>query len=186
MHTGHANDGLLTEHATPTSHISLPATFVLEPGVFGGVESQLATDGRTVFAAVNNLAATMTVKGLAENSKAFQASIAKATGEMVAVSQDTGKVIWDDKLPSSPYGAATVTGGVVFTTTYSGYLCAFNAANGALLLKTPLSSGSNSPVAVDGDYVIVAAGVQAPKGDKQLIIAYKLGARGRLPDTVAP
>jgi alcohol dehydrogenase (cytochrome c) len=186
VHTGHENDGLLTENATPTSHISMPATFVLEPGVFGGVESQLASNGSTVFAAVNNLAATMTARGVAENSKAFQASISKATGEMVAVSQDTGKVIWDDKLPSSPYGAATVTDGVVFTTTYGGYLYAFNAATGAVVLKTPLSSGANSPVAVAGDYVIVAAGVQLPKGDKQLIIAYKLGARGKLPDTVAP
>jgi outer membrane protein assembly factor BamB len=105
---------------------------------------------------------------------------------MVAVNQDTGKIIWDDKLPSTPYGAATVTNDVVFTTTYSGYLYAFNAATGAILLKTPLSSRSNAPVAVDGDYVLVGAGVQIPKNDKQLIIAYKLGATGKLPDTVGP
>ncbi len=106
---------------------------------------------------------------------------------MVAVSQDTGKVIWDDKLPSSPYGAATVTNDVVFTTTYSGYLYAFNAATGAILLKTPLSSGSNAPVAVDGDYVIAGAGVQPLTSAKQLIIAYKLGATGgKLSDTVGP
>src|SRR5580700_4046643 len=43
VHSGHDNDGLLTENATPTSHIPLPATFVLEPSVFGGIESQLAT-----------------------------------------------------------------------------------------------------------------------------------------------
>ena len=60
VHSGHDNDGLLTENATPTSHIALPAKFVLEPGVFGGVESQLATNGSTVFAAVNNLAVPMT------------------------------------------------------------------------------------------------------------------------------
>jgi outer membrane protein assembly factor BamB len=105
---------------------------------------------------------------------------------MVAVNQDTGKVIWDDKLPSTPYGAATVTNDVVFTTTYSGYLYAFNAATGAILLKTPLSALSNAPVAIDGDYVLVGAGVPIPKSDKQLIIAYKLGATGKLPDTVAP
>jgi outer membrane protein assembly factor BamB len=127
----------------------------------------------------------VTVHGVAESSKAFAASIGTAKGEMVAVNVDTGKIIWDDKLPSSPYGAATVTNGVVFTTTYSGYLYAFNAATGAILLKTPLSSGSNAPVAVDGNYVIAGAGVQVPKTDKQLIIAYKLGARGKLPDTVA-
>ena len=103
----------------------------------------------------------MTVKGVTESSKAFEASVATATGEMVAVNQDTGKISWDDKLPSSPYGAAAVTNNVVFTTTYNGFLYAFNAATGAILLKTPLSAGSNAPVAIDGDYVIVGAGVQS-------------------------
>jgi outer membrane protein assembly factor BamB len=184
VHTGHDNDGLLTEHATPTSHIPLPATFELEPSFFGGIESQLATNGSTVFAAVNNLPAPMSVHGVTENSKEFTASISNATGEMVAVNVDTGKIIWDDKLPSSPYGAAAITNNVVFTTTYSGYLYAFNAATGATLLKTPLSSGSNAPVTIDGDYVIVGAGVQKPVNDHQLIIAYRLGAKGKLPDTV--
>jgi alcohol dehydrogenase (cytochrome c) len=182
VHTGHDNDGLLTEYSTPTSHIPLPAKFELEPSFFGGMESPLATNGSTVFAAVNNLPAPMSVHGVTETSKEFTASINNATGEMVAVNVDTGKVIWDDKLPSSPYGAAAVTNNVVFTTTYSGYLYAFNAATGAILLKTPLSSGCNAPVAIDGDYVIAGAGVQV--SGKQLIIAYRLGAKGKLPDTV--
>src|SRR5215469_2205485 len=105
----------------------------------------------------------MTAKGLGESSRAFEESIAKGTGEMVAVNQETGKIVWDDKLPSSPYGAATISNNVVFTTTYSGYLYAFNAATGAILLKTPLSSRSNAPVAIDGDYVVAGAGVQIPK-----------------------
>jgi alcohol dehydrogenase (cytochrome c) len=184
VHSGHDNDGALTENLRPASPDPLPAQYELEPSVFGGVESQLATNGSTVFAAVNNLGLPMTAKGMTESSKAFKALIATATGEMIAVSQDTGKVEWTDKLPSSPYGAATVTNNVVFTTTYSGYLYAFNAATGAILLKTPLSSGSNAPVAVDGDYVIAGAGVQAPKSARQLIIAYRLGATGKLPVTV--
>jgi outer membrane protein assembly factor BamB len=186
VHTGHDNDGLITENATPTSHVTLPAKFILEPGVFGGVETQLATNGSAVFAAVNDLPVPMSSKGVAESGRAFAASVSKGTGEMVAVNVDTGKIIWDDKLPSSPYGAATVTNDVVFTTTYSGYLYAFNAATGAILLKTPLSSGSNAPVAINGDYVIAGAGVQVPKANPQLIIAYKPGATGKLPKTVAP
>jgi alcohol dehydrogenase (cytochrome c) len=187
VHTGHDNDGVLTENATPTSRIPLPAEFTLEPSVFGGMESPLATNGSTVFAAVNNLPVSMSAKGVTESGKAFTASIGTATGEMVAINQDTGKVIWADKLPSSPYGAATITNDVVFTTTYSGYLYAFNAATGAILLTTPLSSGSNAPVAVDGDYVIAGAGVQALKSrHQQLIIAYRLGATGKLPVTVGP
>jgi hypothetical protein len=186
VHSGHENDGLLTEHATPTSPIPLPAKFTLEPGVFGGVESQLASNGSATFAAVNNLAIPLTVHGPAEGSQAFAASIRKATGEMVAVNQDTGKIEWDDKLPSTPYGAAAITNNVVFTTTYHGDLYAFNAATGAILLKTPLSASSNAPVTIDGDYVIVGAGTAVSKSQQPLIIAYKLGARGKLPDTVGP
>jgi alcohol dehydrogenase (cytochrome c) len=184
-HAGPADAGLITENATPTSPIALPATFTLEPGVYGGIESELATNGSTVFAAVNNLGVAMSVNGVT-NAKAYAASIGKATGEMVAVNQDTGKVEWDDKLPSSPYGAATITNNIVFTTTYSGYLYAFNAATGAILLKTPLSTGSNAPVAIDGGYVIAGAGVQIPKTRRNLIIAYKPGATGKLPTTAGP
>ena len=181
-HSGPGDAGLLTENATPASPIALPARFSLEPGAFGGVESQLATNGTTTFAAVNNLSVPLSVKGVTESTKAFEASIPKATGEMIAVNQDTGKIEWDDKLPSTPYGAAAVTGNVVFTTTYSGHLYAFNAATGAILLNTPLSAGSNAPVTIDGDYVITGAAV--PLSGRALIIAYKLGAKGKLPHTV--
>jgi len=47
-----------------------------------------------------------------------------------------------------------------------------------------MSSGSNAPVAIDGDYVIAGAGVQVPANHRQLIIAYKLGATAKLPGTV--
>ena len=103
---------------------------------------------------------------------------------MIAVNQDTGKIEWDDKLPSSPYGAAAFTNNVVFTTTYAGELYAFNAATGAILFKTKLSAGTNAPVTIDGDYVIVGAANALSSGQRPLIIAYKLGATGKLPDTV--
>ena len=111
-------------------------------------------------------------------------AVENAVGEIVAVSQDTGTVIWDTPLPSSPYGAATVTNNVVLTTTFHGYLYALDAATGAILLKTPMSAASNAPVAVDGDYVIAGAGVTLSTTQRDLIIAYKLGATGKLPDTV--
>jgi alcohol dehydrogenase (cytochrome c) len=184
VHAGPQNAGLITENATPASRIPLPTTFRLEPGVFGGVESQLASNGTTTFAAVNNLALPLNLNGLAESYQAYTASIPKATGEMIAVNQVTGKIEWDDQLPSSPYGAATITNNVVFTTTFSGYLYAFNAATGAILLKTPLSAGTNAPVTIEGDYVIVGAANALAKGQRPLIIAYKLGATGKLPSSV--
>ncbi len=183
VHSGPANAGLRTETDTPASHFPLPASFTLEPGVYGGVESQLASNGSTIFAAVNNLAVPMSVKGVT-SGKAFEASIPKATGELVAVNQDTGKVEWDIKLPSSSYGAATVTNNVVFTTTYSGDLYALNATTDAILFKTPMSATTNSPVTIAGDFVIAGAGGAYQKGEHALIIGYRLGATGRLPDTV--
>jgi outer membrane protein assembly factor BamB len=126
----------------------------------------------------------MSAHGVTESSAAFIASLSKATGEMVAVSQDTGKTEWDVKLRSSPYGAATVTNNVVFTTTYSGDLYALSAATGAILRKIPLSAGTNAPVTIAGDYVIAGASVPHSSGQQALIIAYKLGAHGKLPDTV--
>ena len=137
LHNGHDHDGLLTENAKPTSRIKLPRQFCLEPGVNGGIETQLASNGSTTFAAVNDLPAPIcgTGTGCSISKSAAIDAVFKATGEMVAVNQDTGQVEWDTKLPSSPYGAATVTNNVVFTTTFHGDLYALNAATGAILLK---------------------------------------------------
>jgi glucose dehydrogenase len=175
-HDGHENDGLLTEHATSTSRGLLPAKFCLEPSIFGGVETQLASNGSTTFAAVNDLALPATPAGYAEPVADVFAAVTKATGEMVAVNQDSGTVEWDTPLPSSPYGAATVTNDVVLTTTFHGDLYALDAPTGAILFQTPMSAGSNAPVAV--------AGAALSSTQRDMIIAYKLGATGKLPDTV--
>ncbi len=183
-HQGHENDGLLTEHATPTSHGILPAAYCLQPSIYGGIETQLASNGSTTFAAVNDLALPATPTDYTGSGTSVLGAVEKATGEMVAVNQDTGTVDWDTLLPSSPYGAATVTNDVVLTTTFHGDLYALDATTGAILFKTPMSAWSNAPVAVDGDYVITGAGVAISKTQRDMIIAYKLGATGKLPDTV--
>jgi outer membrane protein assembly factor BamB len=73
----------------------------------------------------------------------------------------------------------------VFTTTYAGDLYAFNAATGAILFRTPLSAGTNAPVAIDDDYVIVGAANALSSGQQPLIIAYKLGAKASCPTPCA-
>jgi len=183
-HDGHQNDGLLTEHATPGSRGLLPAKYCLEPSIFGGILTQLASNGSTTFAAVNDLALPATPVDYTGSVTTVLQAIQNATGEMVAVNQDTGTIEWDTLLPASPYGAATVTNDVVFTTTFKGYLYALDAATGVIVLKTLLSAGTNAPVAVDGDYVIAGAGSAMSPAQRNMIIAYKLGATGKLPDTV--
>ncbi len=182
-HTGHENDGVLTEHATATSHDPLPATYCLEPSLYGGMLTQLASNGSTTFAAVNDFALEASRSGFTGSAASQIQAFEKAVGEMVAVNQDTGAVIWDTPLPSSPFGAATVTNDVVFTTTFKGYLYALNATTGAIVFKTLMSAASNAPVAVDGDYVIAGAGEAQSSTQRNLIIAYKLGATGKLPGT---
>ena len=183
-HDGHENDGLLTEHATPTSHDPLPAKYCLEPSLYGGMLTQLASNGSTTFAAVNDFALPASPTGFTGSVASQVQAFYNAVGEMVAVNQDTGTVIWDTPLPSSPFGAATVTNDVVFTTTFKGDLYALDATTGAILFKTPMSAGTNAPVAVDGDYVIAGAGAALSSTQRNMIIAYKLGATGKLPDTV--
>ena len=178
VHNGHDNDHLFAEDGQ-TSRLHTPE--VIEPGDFGGIESPLASNGTTVFAAVNNLPVTYTGPALADlKPPRFNAG----TGDLVAVNEATGKVEWDQKLPSSPYGAATIVNNVVFTTTYNGTLYAFNTSTGAELWHAALSSTTNAPVAVVGNTVLTAASFPSAAGHG-LIIAYRLGAHGTLPPPTA-
>ena len=93
VHDGHDNDHLYAEHGQ-TSKLHTPE--IVEPGDFGGIESQLATNGTTVFAAVNNLPVTYTGPSIA-NLK--PASFKTGTGDLVAVNEATGKVEWDRQAP---------------------------------------------------------------------------------------
>lgn len=176
VHNGHDNDHVLAQKGE-FSKLHIPET--VEPGDVGGVESQLASNGTTVFAAINNLPWNYKSQGLTGISPAVPYN--KGTGEVVAVNEATGKIQWDHKLPSSAYGAATIANDVVFTTTYDGTLYALNANTGQELWKTKLSAGTNAPVGVVGDTVLTAASFPNAPGQKALIIAYRLGATGKLP-----
>ena len=158
----------------------------LEPSIFGGIETQLASNGSTTFAAVNDLALPAPPGPATPRAAAADfAAVDKATGEMVAVNQDTGAVEWDTPIRPRRTVLATVTNDVVVTTTFHGDMFALNAGTGRILPKTPMSAGSNAPVAVDGDYVIAGAGASLVPSQQRMIIAYKLGATGKLPDTVS-
>jgi outer membrane protein assembly factor BamB/plastocyanin len=162
----------------------LKVPWVDEPGDLGGIESQLATNGTSVFAAVNNLA--VKYKGATDLTGEFVGGIGAATGDLVAVNEATGAVEWDDKLPSAPYGAVTLANDVAFTTTFNGTLYAFESSSGKELWKTTLSAGTNAPVAVVGDTVITAGSFPQAAGQKAEIIAYRLGATGKLPTAAPP
>ena len=87
-------------------------------------------------------------------------------------------------MPRAWPSAATASNPVAFVTTCGGDLFALDAGTGKILLRMPLSAGTNAPVAVDGDYVIAGGGASLVPSQQRMIIAYKLGATGKLPDTV--
>jgi outer membrane protein assembly factor BamB len=176
VHNGHDNDNLAALKRD-FSKLHIPET--IEPGDLGGIESQLATNGKSVFAAVNNLATVYKGQGLKFAS--FAVPPAKGTGDFVAVDVATGKVKWDVKLSSSPYGAATIANDVVFTTTFDGTLHGFDVDRGKEVWNTKLSAGTNAPVAVVDDTLIAASTLPGGPSQKALIIAYRLGATGKLP-----
>jgi alcohol dehydrogenase (cytochrome c) len=168
-HNGHDHDGLLTP-AQQKAKLKFP--FKVLPGALGGVESQLASDGTNVYAAVNNLASTYTNN--TEAGMKFKTPFNKGTGDFVALDQATGKIVWDHKFNQSPYGAASLTNDVAFTTTYDGTVWALNTKTGKTLWSAKLPAGTNTPVTIAGDTVITAGSFPQSKSQKATIVAYRL------------
>ncbi|HEY2056583.1 MAG TPA: PQQ-binding-like beta-propeller repeat protein [Solirubrobacterales bacterium] len=146
------------------------------PGLLGGIETNMAVGEGMAFVAINDLPSVF---------KSYKEPIASqeppsvGKGELVAVDLETGKVVWDNKYPSSAYGDATFSEGVVYTTLFGGEIVAVEAATGKELWKAKLPAGANSPVAVSGEYVITAAGYPEGKGAQAAVVAYKLNATGK-------
>jgi outer membrane protein assembly factor BamB len=173
VHNGHDKDNL---YAMRHEYNKLPkpgTPYNVEPGEFGGVESPLASDGKMTYMAIVDWPTNFT-------TQSFE-TLATATGEMVAVDNATGKIVWDHKFPQAAYGAATVSNDLVWTTTFDGKLWALNTETGEVVWSTQLSAGTNSPISINEDTVLTGAGYASGKGQEPLIVAYKLGATGKLP-----
>jgi alcohol dehydrogenase (cytochrome c) len=167
-HNGHDHDGLLTLAAAKKK---LKFPYTVYPGILGGVESQLASDGTDVYAAVNNLSSKFT-NNLEAGIKL--GDFTKGTGDIVSLDQKTGKIVWDHKLTQSPYGAATLTNDVLFTTTFDGTVWGLSTKTGKVLWSAKLPAGTNTPVAVAGNTVITAGSFPLSKKQKAEIVAYRL------------
>ena len=167
-HNGHDHDGLLTL-AQAKKKLKFP--YVVYPGILGGVESQLSSDGTNVYVAVNNLSSTYT-NNLEAGIKL--GDFTKGTGDIVALNVATGKIVWDTKLNQSPYGATTIMNDVVFTTTFDGTVMGFNTKTGKKVWSAKLPANTNTPVAVAGNTLITAGSFPLTKKQKPTIVAYRL------------
>jgi alcohol dehydrogenase (cytochrome c) len=171
VHNGHDNDSLnLLLHKG-----TLKVPFTYEPGSLGGVLTNLAVAGNSVYLDTINLALRYT-----QTSQVVGAPASKhvtESGDVEALNLTTGKVQWDDKVSKLPLGAATVVNNLLITTLYTGQLLAINRATGAIVFRVKLPTTTNSAIAIAGNTIIVpAGGLKSGKGQggSPQIVAYRL------------
>jgi alcohol dehydrogenase (cytochrome c) len=149
--------------------LTLKAPYTILPGSLGGVLTNMALAGGTVYVATIDLPFT-----LAKLSYPLGAPVGQGTGEVEALNLATGRVEWDTPVPAMPLGATTVSNDLVFTTLYNGVLIALDRATGAIVYRHHLPAATNAPIAIAGNTVLVPAG--APN---------VLGATGGTPQLIA-
>jgi alcohol dehydrogenase (cytochrome c) len=150
--------------------LTLTAPYTILPGSLGGVLSNLAMAGNTVYVDTDNARFK-----LAKLSNPLGALDGRATGQIEALNLATGKVDWDTRVPAMPLGATTVSDNLVFTTLYTGVLIALNRTTGAIVYQHKLPTSTNSPIAIAGNTILVPAGgpsLYGPKGDSPQLVAY--------------
>jgi alcohol dehydrogenase (cytochrome c) len=127
------------------------------PGTLGGVETPMALAGRRLFVPWLDLA----TRASATTSDGI-GRMRDGRGGFTALDAATGKVLWQHRLPSVDFGAATVANDVVFTSTYDGTIYAFDTATGRQLWTARARAGINSFPAVAGRLLLVGAAAAGP------------------------
>jgi outer membrane protein assembly factor BamB len=166
LHNGHDGDSRLAMRGRGAR---IRSGVPVLPGNLGGIETPMAADRNTVYVPVNDLYSIFSPYAIA-NVQQLEAG----TGEIVALDLATGRVRWDRKLPSSVYGAATVSNDIVFTTTYDGSVWALRTDSGAVAWRGRLPSPTVSPVTIAGDVLITAASHPIYRGQPLELVAYRL------------
>lgn len=122
------------------------------PGSEGGVETAMAFADGIIYVPVNNMYADIT------STDYFVGNFSNATGELVAIQADTGKILWDKKFDSMAIGTATVVNDLVFTATASGTIYALKRDTGEEVWIYKAPPGVDGWPAVSGDTIIFLAG----------------------------
>jgi alcohol dehydrogenase (cytochrome c) len=169
-HNGNDNDGLLLLEHKRTVRVPLTS----EPGSFGGVLSNLAVGGTSVYVVTIDFA----MKVEKRTTPVATVPASGLGGEVEALNLTTGAVEWDTKVSAFPLGAATVCNDLVVTTLLTGELIALNRATGAIVDRLKLPTSTNAPIAIAGNTVVVPAGglktgATAKRGHPQ-VVAYRL------------
>jgi outer membrane protein assembly factor BamB len=149
------------------------------PGDLGGVETPMAFADNLLFVPWLNFPTIARASGLPGGIAGTLEGLNKGTGGLTAVDAASGKVAWQQKLPSENFGAATVANDVVFTSDYAGTIYAFDTKTGKTLWTKKASAGINSFPAIDGDTLLVGAAAPGfAKNPEFELIAYSLSGTG--------
>lgn len=172
-HDGHNDDSLQAlDHKS-----TLKAPFTYLPGSLGGVLTNLAVAGGSVYVTVVDLPFRYEELSQIGGADVGTPAHARPSGEMEALDLQTGKVEWDTKFSQLALGGATVSNDLVFTTLYDGVLVALKRDTGAIVYRQQLPTSSNSMIAIAGNSVLVPAG--GPRtltgGHHPQLVVYTLG-----------
>jgi outer membrane protein assembly factor BamB len=165
----------------------LPSKLVdIFPGDLGGVETPMAFASDRLFVPWVDLPTRARATGLPGGLAGQSPDYTKGRGGLTAFDAASGKVLWQHRLPSMDFGAATVANDVVFTSTYAGVIYAFDTKTGKTLWTKKAPAGINSFPAIDGDTLLVGAGTSGlAKNPKFQLIAYSLPGAGTSQPTAA-
>ena len=160
-------------HKFDSGPFPLKKAVCYEPGFLGGVETPMAASGNLVYVPFVNLCFDATATGI-KSAGGFNGG----TGGLAAIDSATGKIVWQKRLPSPAYGAATVANDVVFTATLAGKIYAFDTQTGKALSTMTGPAGINAFPAVTKNMLIIGAGASSPaiKKPQNEIVAYSLNA----------
>lgn len=144
------------------------------PGLLGGVLTPMAFASGRLFVPVVELCSR---ESAVTTPSAFARSPARGKGVLYSLQAATGRVAWQRRLGSAPFGCATVARDAVIVPLYDGRVFAFAADDGRTVWRTRLGDGINSCPAVSGDLLVVAAGAPYPglPHPAAELVGYRLG-----------
>jgi outer membrane protein assembly factor BamB/plastocyanin len=178
-HNGHDDDS--REQLEGTLELPNPP-FEVFPGPYGGVETNLAVADGKVYAAIVNLPGQVN-KPADLNRPVLEVDFAEGRGELVRLDLATGEIDWSVELDTMPFGAMTIANDLVFTTLFDGRLVAHALEDGTEVWSSKLPAGTNSPVAIAGDWLVTAAGFPQGAGQEAALVVFQLNGERVTPPT---
>jgi glucose dehydrogenase len=137
------------------------------PGLFGGVLTPPAVADGVVYVSVLN--APSTHKPNAEDFFGG-AALGVMPGQVVAVSADTGRVLWDTTIDGDPLGATLVMGDLVLTATFRGQIIALDRRTGKVVRVITAAGGINGWPAATDDTIVWPVSMSRPA----TLVAYRV------------